>query len=203
MKKIGSIIFFCFWIFTAAAAASEASKIKTRERVVMGWIEPVVLVPWGIDAKAKLDSGAKTSSLHAKKIERFEKEGEEWVRFVVEVKTRKKKLEQVTVERPLVRDVRIKRHRSAAYERPVVKMKLCLDGKDYETQFNLVDRTDFNYPVLLGRRFLKEVALIDPKETFLTAPGAKTCQEKHPPTYASDDKSAALRAELVSKWPIN
>jgi hypothetical protein len=46
-------------------------------------------------------------------------------------------------------------------------LTVCKNGKDYEAEFNLVDRSKFNYPVLLGRSFLKDVALVDANATFL------------------------------------
>ncbi len=52
---------------------------------VFGWVEKSTLVPWGVELKTKLDSGALTSSLHATDVESFEKDGDDWVRFTVNV----------------------------------------------------------------------------------------------------------------------
>ncbi|MEN8260862.1 MAG: RimK/LysX family protein [Pseudomonadota bacterium] len=156
----------------------------------MGWIEPVILIPWGVQFKAKLDSGAKTSSIHAKQVERFEKDGEPWVRFVIPVESkRKKRTGKMQVERPLVRDVRIKRHKTSSYARPVVSLEFCMNGQDYVTQFNLIDRSGFNYPVLLGRRFLKDVAVIDPAAVFLSDRAGGDCRKRYPDKWAKKKKS--------------
>ncbi|EDZ67035.1 conserved hypothetical protein [Nitrosococcus oceani AFC27] len=166
------------WLFLGGLAeAGEPGNGKegTNERVIMGWVEPVVLIPWGVELKAKLDSGAKTSSLHAEDIERFKKDGEEWVRFVIDIERKAKKIKQLHVEQPLARDVHIKRHRGSAKKRPVVSLEFCLNGKRHKAQFSLVDRSQLNYPVLLGRRFLKKAALIDSGKIFLTREGWKTC----------------------------
>ena len=51
--------------------------------------------------------------------------------------------------------------------RPVVEMSFCINSHIYHAQFTLADRGNFNYPVLLGRRFLQHNVLIDPGETFM------------------------------------
>ena len=188
-------IFWFFLVLTNISLA-ESGQQPARARVIMGWIEPVVLVPWGVQVKAKLDSGAKTSSIDAKQVQRFEKDGEPWVRFVIPVESgrRKKKL-GIPVERPLVRDVRIKRHKTSSYERPVVTLQFCLNGQDYDTQFNLIDRSGFNYPVLLGRLFLKDVAVIDPSAVFLSDQAGGDCRNRYPDKWAKKKKADRQPAE--------
>ena len=131
--------------------------------------------------KAKLDTGAKTSSIHARNIERYTKNEKQWVRFELQVKGRDAYVDKsgkahaaiseqtVRVEKPLSRVVKIKRHKQTSIERPVVKMTLVLADHEHEVEFTLTDRSKFIYPVLLGRRFLKDVALVDPGKTFLTS----------------------------------
>ncbi|ADJ28786.1 ATP-dependent zinc protease [Nitrosococcus watsonii] len=176
LRFVGTVMVFWLLLGGVAKATDAGSEKKsTKERAIMGWVEPVVFIPWGVELKAKLDSGAKTSSLHAEHIVRFKKGDEEWVRFALAVEIKGKEIKQFQMEQPLVRDVLIKRHRGSAKRRPVVNLKLCLNGKHHRVQFSLVDRSQLNYPVLLGRRFLRKVALIDPGKTFLTSEGWKTC----------------------------
>ncbi len=139
-----------------------------KQKVIMGWLESIFLRPWNRRLTAKLDTGAKTSSLHADRIEHFIKDGEDWVRFSLG-DIEDKKLPPITVEKPLLRTVSIKCKGDDCQpsQRDVVLMTLCKNGKEYPTEFNLVDRSNFNYPVLLGRSFLKDVALVDANETFL------------------------------------
>lgn len=136
---------------------------------VFGWLEHARL------AKAhehyfrvKLDPGAKTSSLHATNIKRFKRKGKRMVRFTFEevdrVTGKKFKLE---FEKPLVRTVKIKRHRGKSMVRPVVKVEFYFGEELYEAQFTLTDRSRFHYPMLLGRRFLKDVALVDSGKIYL------------------------------------
>jgi hypothetical protein len=118
--------------------------------------------------KAKLDTGAKTAAIHATDIERFDKDGKPWVRFKLWLSHRAAGSETITVEKPLVRDVNIKLRgpEENVSPRPSVKLEFCLGGKRYQALFTLVNRKKFNYPVLLGRRFLADLALIDPAARY-------------------------------------
>lgn len=151
-----------------------------KQRIIMGWLESIFIRPWNRRLTAKLDTGAKSSSLHADRIEHFGKNGEDWVRFNLG-DIEDKKLPPITVEKPLLRTVNIKCKGDDCQpsKRDVVLLTLCKNGKEYETEFNLVDRSNFNYPVLLGRSFLKDVALVDASETFLF-------KSEHDPCLAKD-----------------
>ena len=138
---------------------------------VVGWIENVQFYPDGITLKAKIDTGAKTSSLHYNHMNQIEKDGEIWVSFSItnangETQYFKKKV---------VRTSTIKRHFGAKQDRLVIKMGLCLGGIYKEADVNLVDRSGLNYQLLIGRRFLKEAFLVDPGNQFLSNPN---CQKQ-------------------------
>ncbi len=136
------------------------------ERIIAGWLETIILDPTQIKLRAKLDSGAKTSSIDAKNIQRFERDGKTWLRFDLPNGERKKSVSH-TLELPLLRDVLIKRHNMPSATRSVVEMSFCINSHYYTTEFTLADRSNFNYPVLLGRRFLQGNILIDSAETFI------------------------------------
>lgn len=164
------VLFVCVLSLQGPAWAGEGndgkSVVPPREKAVMGWLESIYLKPWNKRLTAKLDTGAKTSSLHSDKIERFSKGGEAWVRFTLgDMDDGDEK--PIVVERPLVRTAYIKSHQREVSKRDVVSLTVCKNGKDYSAEFNLVDRSKFNYPVLLGRSFLKDIALVDPDSTFL------------------------------------
>ncbi len=144
---------------------------------VFGWVEKATLEPWGVEVKAKLDSGALTSSLDARDIETFEKNGVEWVRFRLRLEDEASG-ETFTerMELPLYRDLRV-RGAGGIDERPVVLMKVCLGDTVYEEQFGLRDREEMNYPLLLGRRSIGHLGLLDVRETFLSEPD---CDEDSP-----------------------
>jgi hypothetical protein len=142
--------------------------------LITGWLEYVILESWPVKLRAKLDTGAKTSSLHATDIQRFKRGGQDWVRFSTEDKKNNAKTKHV--ELPIKREVKIKSHRNNAAVRPVVDIRFCLNGNVYQSEFSLVDRSHFNYPVLLGRRVLKHHILVDASATFTLAMDLQHCE---------------------------
>ncbi|MFK8067881.1 MAG: ATP-dependent zinc protease [Gammaproteobacteria bacterium] len=146
-----------------------------REPITTGWLERVIFAPWDIKFRAKLDTGAKTSSLHAVEIKRFKRDDKEWVRFSTTDPEDKSNLKPIEV--PLVREVKIKRHKEAAQVRPVVELTFCLDGHVYTSEFSLIDRSRFNYQVLLGRRMLQQGIIVDPSTTFTTKINPEKCRK--------------------------
>ena len=147
---------------TCAAAVGAAD-----EPDIFGWAEPVVLVEAGFELEAKLDTGADTSSLDAVDIRRFRRKGESWVRFTVEDHADG---DEVRLERRLLRRVRIKQHEGTSQRRSVVSLTVCLGEHRREVEFSLIDRSQFDYPVLLGRSALAGIAIVDPDEVNLSEP---------------------------------
>lgn len=144
------------------------AKDKDPARVIAGWLESVTIEGQTFEVKAKLDSGAKTSSIHALNIEAFKKDDKDYVRFDLPLTDKNGKAQHLSLEKPRIRKVKIKNHNGKHDHRYVVKLDMCFNGISYPVQFNLVDRSQFNYNILLGRRFLGKVAIIDPLHTFLT-----------------------------------
>ncbi len=135
-----------------------------------GWIEHTRVEPLDFEAKAKLDSGALTSSIHATDIERFERDGEEWVRFTLALETNDKgEMETKRMERPLFRDLTVI-GAGGRDTRPVVLLDICFGDTVYEEQFSLENRDDLNYPVLIGRRTIQHLGTIDVTRTFQVEP---------------------------------
>ncbi len=147
-----------------------AAPLAADERSVFGWVEKATLEPWDIEVKAKLDSGALTSSLDAREIETFTRDGERWVRFRLDLEDEASgEMVSEYLELPRYRRVRL-RGAGGEDSRPVVLMDICLGGTVYEEQFSLRDRGDMLYPLLLGRRTIGHLGLLDVTETFLTDP---------------------------------
>jgi len=160
---------FAFILFTLPLLLTTSTSVRAengRDLLVTGWLEAVVLSPWKIRIRAKLDTGAKTSSIHATGIEKFKRNGRIWVRFKLP-QGKFKKTDDTIVETPLLREVAIKRHNLDPAIRPVVELSFCIDSHFYRAEFTLADRSKFNYPVLLGRRFLKDNILVDAGKTFI------------------------------------
>ncbi|MBM4228032.1 MAG: hypothetical protein FJ164_09830 [Gammaproteobacteria bacterium] len=164
----GSRSLFALLVLTALFFSTSAS---AKDPLQLGWLERVRLQPWDVVVKAKLDTGAKTAAIHATDIEYFDKDDKEWVRFKLSLDHRDPKAETLLVEKRLERKVKIKlRGTEKTSLRPSVKMEFCLGGKRYQALFTLTNREKFNYPVLLGRRFLAELAVIDPAAKYNSTP---------------------------------
>ena len=84
----------------------------------------------------------------------------------------------MVVERRLVRTARIKRHRGMRQQRPVVRMGICVGNYYREAEVNLVDRSNFKYPLLIGRSFMGDRLLIDPSTQFTLEPGCGGATER-------------------------
>lgn len=157
-------------VAAAGALLLSTSAVAEEKKPVYGWVEKGTLEPWGVELKAKLDSGALTSSLDARDIETFDKDGEEWVRFRLELTDEASGEEfEENLELPLYRDVSV-RGAGGRDERPVVLLKICMGDTIYEEQFSLRDREEMIYPVLLGRRTIGHLGLLDVTSTFLNPP---------------------------------
>jgi len=133
---------------------------------VLGWIERAKIHPGGIQLDAKLDTGADNCSLHARNIEYFMKGSIEHVRF----KVRNRRGEEATIEKPVYREASIKRVEGDAHVRPVIRMYVCVGSKYREVDVNLADRSDFSFPMLIGRSFLSGNAIVDSSRTYLQQP---------------------------------
>ena len=142
-------------------------EIKTErfsdELLVLGRVEWLWVDAVKDYLKARVDTGAATSSLHAKNIQPFERDGADWIKFEIDVDDR-----QWELEAPLVKYKKVKQASNASWDkRPVVTMTVSIDGYIEESQFTLVDRSSMIYPILLGRSFLTDLAIVDVSKKFI------------------------------------
>ena len=133
---------------------------------VLGWAEQLVIRPPNLVLDAKLDTGADHCSVHAREIENFKKEGLPWVRFEVSNRYGGK----ATLEREVVRTAKVKTKDGGTQKRPVVRLGICLGDTFEMIECNLVDRSHFVYPALIGRDSLAGNVAINPSATFTKAP---------------------------------
>ena len=157
----------CAAILLLAVPLTHASS-QYPGKVIAGWIEKISLVEQPLILKAKLDTGAKTSSIHAINVEQFKKNDDRWVRFDLLLTDVNDKQHTIHMETPKARRVRIKNTDGDHDRRAVVELEICFDGRKHITEFTLADRSEYIYDVLLGREFLQGVAVVDPENTFLT-----------------------------------
>ena len=127
------------WVVSGLLSALLLVAPTPASSKALGWVERIVLEPDAIPVKAKLDTGARTSSLHAEDISLFDRGGRKWVRFRFAVTDADDQAREVILERPRVRRVRIKEHEGEYDRRPVVEMTFCLGDERYTEEFTLVD----------------------------------------------------------------
>jgi len=115
--------------------------------------------------QARIDTGAATSSISAADITIFERDGEDWARFFM---SHQDTDDRIRIEAPLVRHVRIKQASADSSDRrPVVLLSVRVGELNEKAQFTLADRSNMAFPVLLGRDFLKDIAVVDVARTYI------------------------------------
>lgn len=157
-------------------ATTLALPTSARETKIVGWVEEVLLSDVGIRVKAKMDTGAKTSSIDSEIID-IRKTGKkskghsgESVVFSVDAIDGPAK----TFEREIIRYVRIKLKGGGFTRRPVIHMKFCIAGREVVEEVNLANRENFIYPVLVGRNMMEHADLaINPGATMISRPICK------------------------------
>ena len=133
-------------------------------KLILGSKEWVHLPNLKENLDARVDTGATTSSLSAVDVKPFERDGKDWVKFKLEHNGIKS--EEVSL--PVDRWVRIKQANTEKGERrAVVRMWVEIGDLKEKTEFTLADRTHLSYPLLLGRSFFKDVAVVDVGRTYV------------------------------------
>ncbi len=151
-----------------AAPADKGRADRLKGKVVVGELEKFYLAGAGLVYTARIDSGAETSSIYARNVQRFERDGSNWVRF--EVPEPGKDSEQwVAMEKEISRRVRIIQSSSdEAERRVVVELQFAIGDHQQVAEFTLADRENLTYDVLVGRNILRDVMLIDVGKEFAT-----------------------------------
>ena len=155
-------------LFIVICLSPNINYAKDPAKIIVGWVEKVKVENIDAAFKAKLDTGARTSSIYATDIKGFKKDGKRWVKFTLQLTDSKNNKHQLALERPRSRKTNIKNHDGEHDKRYVVDLQICFNKQLYLTEFTLADRNEYIYDILLGRHFLKKIAVIDPAKTFLT-----------------------------------
>jgi hypothetical protein len=143
---------------------------------LIGWREWLALPALGLPAvKAKIDTGARSSSLHVIGLESHERDGRTWLRFTVAPRRRGGRL--FICEAPAAdrRDVTDSGGRIT--QRWFVRTEIELGGRRFSAEINLTDRGDMLFPMLLGRTAMRGRLMVDPDGSFLLGrPSARAQQ---------------------------
>ena len=171
-KKRLATTFFVVAIFFFTAINVYA--VLSEKRIIVGGVENVRIDEVDAVITAKLDTGAKTSSINAKIIEQTD----DYVVF--EIVSKDKAIGNVKLKKKIERFVRIKRKNSndetdendsKTIRRPVVIMEFCIAGQLIECEVNLANRSNLKHDLLIGRNMLEKGQLIvDVSKSFTTNP---------------------------------
>lgn len=155
------------------AARPTRPKGPRPPRPVIGWREWVALPDLGVDAiKAKVDTGARTSSLHAFSLREFERDGRPWVRFFIHPEQDRAE-PSVAVELPLVERRTVRNSGGREELRAVVRTPVRLGDQTWPIEITLTRRDAMGFRMLLGRQAIRGRFTVDPGASFRTGRRSK------------------------------
>jgi hypothetical protein len=136
--------------------------------LIIGWQERVDLPLLGLTGlKAKIDTGARTSALHATDIEEFERDGAPWVRFHSRFDDDARDAE---VEAPVHARRPITNTSGVPELRPIIRTKLAIAGRRWNIDLSLTERTEMTFRMIVGRTALRRHHIaVDPGRRYLLA----------------------------------
>lgn len=200
MRFLTTILIILSLAAATSAKAQENTGNEDRAPETLGFVEWVVMKDTRLRLKARLDTGAKTSSLHAVNVEEFTRNEERWVSFEIPLGDHEDQPTGgefthdnvvIVLERPVRRTVLIKRKGAPSQRRYVVDLEFCIAGTMHTTQFSLTDRGKFSYPVLLGRRFMRDDnILVDSSDSFIAS---KECDYSTLEELAEEQQAKVVR----------
>ena len=133
---------------------------------VIGWREWISLPDLDVNQiKVKIDTGARSSALHAYKVQHFKRGGRRMVRFEVRPYQRNSLL-SIPAEAPLVDERTVRSSSGHAEVRSVIRTRIRILEREWEIDISLTNRDEMGFRMLLGREALKNRFLIDPGRSF-------------------------------------
>ena len=134
---------------------------------VIGWREFVALPQLNIArVKAKIDTGARSSAIHAFNIKERSQNGKQIIQFQVHPLQRNSKT-TVTVEAELLEYRKVRNSGGIAQLRPVIKTNVRVGSQTWTIELSLTDRDVMGFRMLLGRQAVRDKFLVDPGGSYL------------------------------------
>jgi len=139
-----------------------------KEAIVIGWREWIHLSDLGVRwIKAKVDTGARTSALHAEDIEYFRLRGRDWVRFTVHP-VQRSKLRPTRVSAEVLEMRKIRSSNGSQELRPVIETTIDVGDEEWTIEITLTSRDVMGFRMLLGRQAVREHTIIDAGRSYVT-----------------------------------
>lgn len=133
---------------------------------VIGWREWISLPDLGVDAiKVKVDTGARSSSLHAIKLKVSERDGEKWVQFQINPEQHKTS-NKIKAEAKILEFRAVRSSNGVTEMRPVIKTTVELLGLAWPIELTLSNRDEMGFRMLLGRQAFREKFYVDAGGSF-------------------------------------
>ena len=143
------------------------AKPSAKLPLIIGWRETVALPQLGISKiKAKIDTGARTSALHAFQIRMSDRKGKKIVHFQVHPFQRDSKT-TIIAEAELLEYREVKNSGGAAQLRPVILTEVELGREKWKIELTLTNRDLMGFRMLLGRQAVRSKFLVDPGKSFI------------------------------------
>ena len=138
-----------------------------NDKITVGAIENCKLPNLGIQSlDVRIDTGAKTSSLHVDHIKKFKRDGKPWVSFDIHPTVHQ--VEETISCESVLKDIRrIKSSNGQVEERYIIHTDFSIGGQSWLIDISLTDRSDMSFLMLLGREGMGNKILVDPSETYL------------------------------------
>jgi hypothetical protein len=139
-----------------------------KNKIIIGTVDKIDIPSMGFeDLSCKIDTGADTSSIHCNKVKLVEKDGKEYLSFrLLDSKHPLYQKNIITTED--FSEKTIKSSNGISETRYVIKTKVKLFGKIFPISFTLADRSKMTYPILLGKKFLRNRFLVDVSQKDLS-----------------------------------
>ncbi|NVJ90517.1 MAG: ATP-dependent zinc protease [Methylocystaceae bacterium] len=145
---------------------AKTSKPKAPH-AVLGWCEWVKFPEFGnVRIKAKTDTGAQTSALHAWKIKPFEKEGENWISFEIHPLQKSQK-DKIRCEAKVTEIKVVKSSNGQKENRYTITTHVIIGPYEYPIDLTLTNRDEMGYRMLIGRAAIAGCFLVDCGHSYI------------------------------------
>jgi hypothetical protein len=143
--------------------------MTTKEKAIIGRLESIALPELAIaDLQVRVDTGAKTSSLHVDNITKVTKKGKVMVKFDLHPEVHNVE-HIISCEAPLHDIRRVKSSNGKSEQRYVISTPVKLGNEHWNIEITLTDRSDMSYLMLFGREAIGDKFLVDPSKVFINS----------------------------------